>query len=213
MSLSPTVVPKRVAAPSPFSGASFEGWNGPSWSNINPAFVDPPQADGTGGSGGTLIQSVANSDSQSNAQRIKENVPGTFLIGVEYWYTPSDLEFTDVVGNKLTIPAGAMLAREVQGESAYTPPAPPVVILKAVFGMERRAYAYSDGVTRRSWAAFNGTTYKTPQVFQSTPANSEFQPGVTGPLPGTFCQVINEYMGPSGVIVELGDTAELPADG
>jgi hypothetical protein len=135
MSLSPTVTPQRVDPPPNFSAASFAGWNGPCWSLNNPAFVDPPQPDGTGGSGGTLMESIALSDTGSNKKTIAANEPNTFLIGDEYWYTPADLNSQDSAGNKFVVPAGALLCRETQGPSAYVPPAPPVVTPVLQFGL------------------------------------------------------------------------------
>ena len=209
MSLDPNVVPKLVPPPANFPSlgvSAFDGWNGPFWAAINDAFVDA-----AGETGGTLMESIARSNTQSNIPIIAANKPGTFLIGNEFWYTPSTLKLTDASGREYSIPAGAMLVREVQGESAYVPPVTPAVVLKAVFGMYYGTPKFSDGVKRKAWAAFNGTTYQPGDTFfDGGPSANVENP--TGVLPTADLYEVVQF-GMGQVIVEIGTTAVLPVTG
>ena len=209
MSLDPTVVPKLVPPPTDFSSRgveTFESWNGPFWATINDAFVDA-----AGETGGTLMESIARSNTQANIPIIGANRPDTFLIGNEYWYTPSTLDLTDANGRKYSIPAGAMLVREVQGVSAYVPPVTPPVELKAVFGMYYGTPKFSDGVKRKAWTAFKGTTYQPGDTFFDGGSGALVE-NPTGVLPAADLYEVVQF-GMGQVIVEIGTTAVLPVTG
>jgi hypothetical protein len=215
-----SITPQLVKPPSPFTlsailatGFNWAGAPGP----ISGGFIDP-------NTGGTLLAAIVNSDTQSNQQLIRNNAPGTNLITIQWFISPSDIVLADADGVKYTWSAGSLFVREANdGASAYTPPAVAPVVLLAVCGMPRPVLAYSDGVARRSCAAFSGTTYKAGMPpFIATPDNIQVQPGGFQPIYGDAYQVINGYMSPSGIIVEIGAmdptsgqfaTAPLPANG
>jgi len=213
MEIDTTVVPVLVDAPANFTTlgvAAFVGWNGPFWADTNLAFVDFK-----GKTGGTALEGIARSNTEANIKLVSDNVPGTFLIGNEYWYIPSTLDVTDANGRKFSFPAGAMLVRETQGASAYTPPAPtPAVVMKIVLGQKRplSMYVDEDGnmLELQSCTAFNGTTIPKGKLVQVTSTNiSAINPGTPMPSVGDYVEMVQVPMGQAIVFMGPNPAAKL----
>ena len=198
--------------------------------NVKMQVVDPPADYASGDFGGfslacanTAVPSQLGPDYditagvQASIEQCLTGVNQVYLINAgstaPIWTLKGYKSQADLVQGNVTIPAGSLFTLEKQDGPPATTPDAPVVVIKAVFGMVRPTYTYSDGVARRSWTAFNGTTFKAGQVFEATPDNTQTQPGVTPPTYGVAYEIINGYMAPGGVIVEIGDTAVLPVNG
>jgi len=153
----PQITPILFTPPSPFTSATINelvaaGWTPPVWSVINPGFTTP--------NGGTDLAAIVATDNAANQERFIANVPGSVYRTVTYLETPNDVDWQDSAGNKFVTPAGALMVLEADnGPSAYTPPAPPPISLKAVFGEYWGACSCSDGGVRNIWTANNGTNY------------------------------------------------------
>ena len=145
---------------------------------------------------------------------IKQNVPGSQLVTITYFYSVAATEggTTDAAGN----PVGTLYERIVQdGASAYTPPAPPTVVMAAVFGLPRRAQVWSDGEVHNSWTMGAGTTYPPgPEgVFFGgigQPNTTLTNPTLAQPAPDYY-EVVEVYMGQA--IVQIGQSDALPITG
>jgi hypothetical protein len=114
------------------------GWSGPEWSDQNPRYINTAPA-GEQPDGGTVLQGIVGTDPLhgewfTNTRILAANLANTFLEAFKYGYTAAAETFTDEIGNKDVVPAGALMVLQVQGTSAYVPPAPPVVVPILQFG-------------------------------------------------------------------------------
>jgi len=93
---------------------------------------------------------------------IRQNVPGSLLVTISYFYSVafSEGSTTDGLGN----PIGSLYELIAQnGASAYTPPVPVPINLKTVFALAQnngQPIQFGDGSLHLVWTAGAGTTHK-----------------------------------------------------
>ena len=157
---------------------------------------------------------IADGKCMSGVNSELPQVAGVLCWTLQYFYSVADPGVTgdaakmDSAGN----PVGSLYERiEQDGPPTYVPPVTPAVVLKAVFGMYYGTPKFSDGLKRKAWSAFNGTTYQPGDTFfDGGPSASVENP--TGVLPAADLYEVVQF-GMGQVIVEIGTTAVLPVTG
>lgn len=109
-----------------------------------------------------LASIVATYTSENRDYLIKQNVPGSLLWTLTYFYSvPVN---TGSKGDTEGNPVGSLYVWAAQnGASAYTPPAPVPINLKTVFALAQnngQPIQFGDGSLHLVWTAGAGTTHK-----------------------------------------------------